>query len=115
MSTVYYNETHQRIVESGISAIKTVLMGDDTSEILSVLLCLDFYLDPYYKNTLSYEKEIFDLLQELVVSTRNDDVIGTCLQLIGDYCTFPLAIMEKGFDKIKDNWRPDVRYILDRP
>lgn len=93
MATVYYN----------------------VSEIRAILLCLDFYLDPYYKNSLSYETEIYGLLQELVLCSQDDDVIRACLQLIEDYSCIPLSILEEGFDYIKDNWKPDVRYILNRP
>lgn len=115
MATVYYDDSHQKIVESGISEIKKVLFGNNTSEIRSVLLCLDFYLDPYYKNTLSYETEIYDLLQELVIYSHDDGVIRSCLQLIRDYSCIPLSTLEEGFDNIIDNWKPDVRYILNRP
>lgn len=115
MATVYYDESHQKIVESGISELENVLFGNNTSEIRSVLLCLDFYLDPYHKNTLSYETKIYDLLQRLVLCSQDDDIIRACLQLIGDYSCTPLSILEEGFDSIKDNWKPDVRYILNRP
>lgn len=115
MATIYYDDSHEKIVESGISAIKRVLFGNNTSEIKSVLLCLDFYLDPYYKNTLSYETEIYDLLQEPVICSQDDAVISACLQLIGDYSCTPFSILEEGFEKIKDNWKPDVRYILNQP
>ena len=115
MATVYYDDSHKKIVESGISAIRRVLFNNNTSEIISLLFCLDFYLDPYYKNTLSYEKEIYDLLQELVISSQDDDIIRACLQLIEDYSCIPLSILEQGFDKIKQNWKPDVKYILNRP
>ena len=103
MATVYYDDSHKKIVESGISAIREVLFDNNTSEIKSLLLCLDFYLDPYYKNTLSYETEIYDLLQELVLSSQDDDIIRACLQLIGDYSCIPLSILEQGFDKITIN------------
>lgn len=55
MATIYYDDSHKIVIEGSISAIKSVLFGNNTSEIKSVLLCHDFYLDPYYKNTLSYE------------------------------------------------------------
>ena len=115
MSTIYYDDSHQKIIEGGISEIKRVLLGNDTPEIKSVLLCLDFYLDPYYKNTLSYETEIYDLLQGLVICSQDDDIIRACLQLIGNYSCIPLSILEENFDKVKDNWKPDVRYILNQP
>ena len=91
------------------------LFGDDIKQIRSLLFCLDYYLDPYYKNTLPYEKEVYDSLQKLVISSRNDDVIDDCLQLIGDHCCYPLTIMEQGFENIKDSKKPDARYELNQP
>lgn len=112
---VTYDESHMKIVESGICDINRVLFGDDIKQIRSLLFCLDYYLDPYYKNTLPYEKEVYDSLQKLVISSRNDDVIDDCLQLIGDYCRYPLTIMEQGFENIKDSKKPDARYELNQP
>ena len=114
MATVFYDESHKKIVESGISSIRSVLCGSDVSEIKSVLLCLDLYLDPYYENTLTFEMEIYDLLQELVISSQDDDVIIACLQLIEDYSCTHLTILGEKFEQIKEKWKPDVKYILNR-
>lgn len=112
---ITYDESHKKIVESGVDEIEKVLFGDDVDMIRDLLFCLDIYLDPFYKNQLSYEREIYDLLQKLVISSQNDDIIDDCLQLIEEYACQPLTIMEKGFEHIKENKKPYARYVIDLP
>lgn len=45
--TVTYDQSHRDIAKGGIDKIRAVLSGDDTGQALSLLLCLDYYLDPY--------------------------------------------------------------------
>ncbi len=113
--TITYDETHQKIVEDGINSIKEVLFGENTHLIRQLLFCLDFYLDPYYGNRLPYEKEVYDLLQELVVTSQDDEIIYGCLSLIESYACVPLTIMEQNFAKIKDSQKPYAKYILEQP
>lgn len=49
---VTYSNAEKKIVESGADAIHKVLAGDDADAKERLLFCLDYYLDPYYKNTL---------------------------------------------------------------
>ncbi|MDE5778028.1 MAG: hypothetical protein K2I10_05920 [Lachnospiraceae bacterium] len=98
---ITYDDTHKAIVEKGIDSIRQILFSDDKAMIRSVLFCLDYYLDPYYKNRLSYENEIFELLQEVAVSSRDDEVIDDCLQLIKDYACINLTIMNEKSDNQK--------------
>lgn len=113
--TITYDETHQKIVEDGINSIKEVLFGDNIHQIRQLLFCLDLYLDPYYGNRLPYEKEVYDLLQELVVTSQDDEIIYGCLSLIESYACVPLTIMEQNFAKIKDSQKPYAKYILEQP
>ena len=84
--TVYYEARHKAIAEGGVEGIAAVLRGDDEAEKASLLLCLDYYLDPYYGCTLAHESEIFALLQELLLSERSQAIRDDILQLLGDYC-----------------------------
>ncbi|HBA51059.1 MAG TPA: hypothetical protein DCZ91_25320 [Lachnospiraceae bacterium] len=61
---------------------------------------------------LPYEKEVYDLLQELVISSQDDDVIDDCLQLIRDYSCVPLTILEQGIGKMKDSRKADAMEVL---
>ena len=112
---VVYTDKENEIAESGIEKIKEVLFGDDTYHTLQLLACLDYYLDPYYKNRLPYEKEIYELLEQLVVSSDDDNILNEALHLISDYGYTELLILEKNFESIKDSAKPYVRYILSQP
>lgn len=115
MATVRYDASHEQIAEGGIGGIRAVLLGDDLPEIRSLLLCLDGYLDPYYHRTLPYEREIWEVLQELTLRSRDDAVIDACLQLLGDYTCMPLSILGAGFSRVSEHRKPEVRALLDRP
>lgn len=107
-----YNENEKKIAEGGFDGIKKVLCGDDVTKSRRLLFCLDRYLDPIYQIKLDYEKDIFELLQEIVISSDNDEIIDDCLQLLGDYATEPLTILENGIENIKSNMRSQARYVL---
>lgn len=83
---MYYEARHKAIAEGSVEGIATVLRGDDEAEKASLLLCIDYYLDPYYGCTLAHESENFALLQELLLSERSRAIRDDILQLLGDYC-----------------------------
>ena len=68
--TVRYSDREKMIVEEGLAAVERVLTGDDTDAIERLLLCLDYYMDPYYGNRLPYERELIVLLQNLILSSN---------------------------------------------
>ena len=110
---VTYNESHKNIVCGGIDRIRAAFAEGDTNELLSLLLCLDFYLDPYYGHKLPYEKEVFDLLQEMAVKSSDNDVTEDCLNLLSSYSYPPFTVLEKNIDSIKvDNTRQMIRDFL---
>ena len=103
----------KKIVESGITALREALFCDDTEFVRQMLFCLDFYLDPYYQNQLAYEDAVYDLLQELAVTTQSDAVAKDCFDLIGSYgFGAPLPIIEQHFDGLREQLKPDARYVL---
>lgn len=112
---VSYDENEVAVVETGIEAIRTVMFSQNITQIRKLLLCLDKYLDPYFQCRLLYEHEIFEVLQELVVSSQSDEVIADTLQLLGDYCTISLNFIETHFDQIKESMKPNVRDVLSMP
>ncbi len=110
---VTYNENHRKIICSGIDAIRAAFAEGDTGAILSLLLCLDFYLDPYYGHKLPYENEVFDLLQETAVKSSDNDVTEDCLNLLSSYSYPPFTVLEKNIDSIKaDNTKQMIRDFL---
>ena len=111
-SFVSYDRSHRELVKSGADKIKEVFESGDTKLIREILLCLDYYLDPYYNCRLPHENEVYELLQKLLITNRDDDIIDDCIQLIGDYYTLDPDIIRKGFDNIKENKKADVRDML---
>lgn len=58
-----YGEAELAIVESGAAAIADVLKNGDFKACDSLLLCLDFYLDPYYGKTLPEREKVIEVLR----------------------------------------------------
>ena len=108
-------EEEKRIAESGTAAIRAVLFGADPDAAERLLLTLDWYLDPYYKQTLPYQEEIFTMLEELVTVSQHDGILDSALQLLGDYCRRDYPILREHFERIKDSAKPDVLYLLNSP
>lgn len=111
--SVWADKEHEQIVQAGIPAIREALFGEPYLA-QQILLTLDLHLDPYYKQPLPYEREIYTLLEELIVTSRDDDVLEDAVHLLG-YARCPLPILEQNIDKVKDSVKPDVLYILHAP
>lgn len=107
-----YDQSHRDIVTGGIDKIRAVLGGGDTGQILSLLFCLDYYLDPYYGHRLPYENEVLRLLEETVITSDNDEVIEDCLDLLSSYGSAPFSVLEKNINSVKENMRQEVRNFL---
>ena len=109
---VTYSNAEKKIVESGADAIHKVLAGDDADAKERLLLCLDYYLDPYYKNTLPYESEIIKLLEHVIISGNTLSVKEDALNLLTSYAYPPFFILEQNLGQIEDQLMPDVMYAL---
>ena len=112
MSFVSYTSKHSNIVKSGIESISNVLNGKDTAEKLSLLLCLDKFLDPYYGYNLPYKNEIEALLQNVIVNNNTIEVKEDALHLLTAYCWPPFIILENNLSKIEPELLPDVKYAI---
>ena len=109
---VTYSNAEKKIVESGADAIHKVLAGDDADAKERLLFCLDYYLDPYYKNTLPYESEIIKLLEHVIISGNPLSVKEDPLNLLTSYASPPFYILEQNLGQIEDQLMPDVMYAL---
>ena len=112
MRTVTYTDDEKKIAESGISAIRNILMGADMEAKERLLFCLDYYLDPYYKKTLPYEAEVAALLQEVIVSPNPLSVKEDALNLLISYEYPPFSILENNLSKVETELLPDITYAL---
>ena len=112
MRFVSYSKDERNIVESGISEIQKVLMGSDSDKKRRLLFCLDRYMDPYYGYHLPFQEKLTKLLETVVVSPNDNDVIEDALQLLRDYAYGPFEIMEKGVGRIPKELRPEVLEVI---
>ena len=115
MSYTSYSDDEKAIVRSGIKSIRAVLEGSDTAAKSRLLLCLDWFMDPYFGQDISaINDELVELLQGVIVSPDPVDVKERAIQLLMDYTWGPYPILEANLDTIDKEILPDVKYIINR-
>lgn len=111
---VHYGEEEFETVRSGIDAIEAVMTGQDLHARERLLFYLDWYMDPYYGKDLSVLGEpLKELLQRVVVTDPDAGIVEESLHLLEAYTTGPYAILEKNADRVAEEFRPEVLYLLD--
>ncbi|MBR5425943.1 MAG: hypothetical protein IK106_05420, partial [Clostridiales bacterium] len=111
---VSYSEEERKLVrEGGIDAIRQVLTGSDTEKKRSLLLCLDWFMDPYYNQDISsFKEELIALLETVIVSPNPIKVKDDALQLLSDYCRGPFPTLEQHVDEIEDELKANAEYTI---
>lgn len=108
-SYVTYGEKEKEIVKSGIAAIREVLMGENADKKESLLLALDWFMDPYYKQDI-YIADIWDdlceLLETVIITPNDEEVAEDAWHLLSSYAWPPFEILEKNMDKVPEQLRP---------
>ena len=113
MSYTSYSDDEKAIVRSGIKSVRAVLEGSDTAAKSRLLLCLDWFMDPYFGQDISaINDELVELLQEVVTSADPAYVKEQAIQLLMDYTWGPYPILESHLDTIDEEILPDVKYII---
>ncbi len=112
MKTVHYTDREAEIVANGLPGVKEILMGEDSEAKERLLLCLDYYMDPYYGRRPDYERELAGLLQTVIISQNPLSVKEDALRLLTDYGYPPFSILEQGLEKVEPELRGDVTYTL---
>lgn len=111
---VSYSGDEKEIVRQGIGAIRSVLTGNDESAKLRLLLCLDWFMDPYYGQDISdIRDELIDLLQEVIVTDDSKFVKEDALDLLSSYAYGPFPILEENIRKMDEEILPNVEYVVD--
>ncbi len=112
-SYVEYSENDRELVRKGIDGIRKVLLGTDTARKLSILLCLDWVMDPYYGQDISnIHEELVDLLQTVIISPNEYDVIEDAINLLASYEWPPFPIIEKNRNLIPEKFQEEIAYLL---
>ena len=110
-----YGDAEREIVKSGYKAIEAVLVGHDVDAKRRLLFYLDWYIDPYYKHDLTdlYEP-LKDLLQKMVITENEDDVIEDALFLLESHTDPPYEMLREYIDKAPQQFLPKVRYLINQ-
>ncbi|MBV1909347.1 MAG: hypothetical protein KUG78_08490 [Kangiellaceae bacterium] len=82
MSFVQYDKKHAEVVETGIESIISYYGENSLKEKRSLLLCLDRYLDPYYKYDLSYAGKIYKWLDNELTKAPTIEIKEDIFQLL---------------------------------
>ncbi|MGN0638527.1 MAG: hypothetical protein ACI4J0_09150 [Huintestinicola sp.] len=111
---VTYTDNDRETVRKGISEIARILLGTDTDRKLSMLLCLDWFMDPYYKQDISnIHDDLVNLLQTVIISAYEDDVIEDAIDLLTSYELPPFPIIEQNRNLIPQKFQDDITYLLE--
>lgn len=110
-SYVTYSKKEKEIVKSGIAAIREVLMGENADKKESLLLALEWFMDPYYGQSI-YIVDIWDdlceLLQTVIITPNDEAVAEDAWYLLEAYTWPPFEILENNMDKVPEQLRPYV-------
>lgn len=113
ISCTSYGKNEIQIIKKGIDAIRDVLMGDNVNEKLSLLLALDWFMDPYYKQDIyiaHIRDDLVELLQTVIISSDEDEVSEDALNLLISYEWPPFRILEENMEKVSKGLKP---YVLE--
>ena len=111
---VTYTDKDRDIVRKGICEIAKVLLGDDAQRKLSMLFCLDWFMDPYYQQDISdIHDDLVLLLQTVITEPNEDDVIEDAIELLMSYELPPFPLIEEKRNRIPLKFQDDIAYLLD--
>ena len=113
VSYISYGEDEKKIIREGSASIREVLMGRDIDKKKSLLFALDWFMDPYYKQDISnLHDDLITLLEEVIISSEDDEVSEDALNLLSSYEWPPFKILEKNLHKVSARLKPDVLYVI---
>lgn len=110
-----YGDSELEIVRKGIPAIRSVLLGEDTQKQKNLLLALDWFMDPFYKQDISkiYD-ELLDILQTVVIFAEDHDVAEDAFGLLSDYAWPPFTIIEQNLDQVFEERRHLIQTLMEQ-
>ena len=79
---IEYTKKHCTVVEGGINEILKFYESADKKNKLSLLFCLDRYLDPYYEHKLAHEKMIYKWLKSEKTKTSDKEISSEISELL---------------------------------
>ena len=108
-----YTEREMQCVKEGIGAVRSVLSGTDTEAKRRLLFYLDWYMDPYYRQDISdIKKDLKEMLEKVVVSPNEEDVIDEALHLLEGYTDATYPILAAYLGNLSGKHKPKALYLL---
>ena len=108
-----YGETEKEIIRRGLPAVEAVLLRGGREEKLRLLLALDWFMDPYFRqDTAAMADGLCRLLQTAAVSSGDTEVSEAALGLLTDYCWPPFPILEAGLESVPAETRGEALYAV---
>jgi len=80
--SITYDKSHVEIVESGFNSFKMAFQKANENEKNSLLFCLERFVDPYYSDSIEYEKELYDWLVIILNSKESLTVKENSLDVL---------------------------------
>ena len=113
MDSGMYTEREVQCLKEGMGAVRSVLSGTDTEAKRRLLFYLDWYMDPYYKQDISdIKKDLKEMLEKVVVSPNEEDVIDEALHLLEGYTDPPYPILAAYLGTLSEKHKPKALYLL---
>lgn len=109
----HYGEAEFNTIRAGIEAIEAVLIGSDIHAKERLLYCLDWYMDPFYKNDLSKLQEpLFELLQKIAITDKNIGIVDEAFHLLEAYTEGPYELLAKNIGSVPEEYKPTALYLV---
>ena len=113
MDSGMYTEREMQCVKEGIGAVRSVLSGTDTEAKRRLLFYLDWYMDPYYRQDISdIKNDLKEMLEKVVVSPNEEDVIDEALHLLEGYTDPPYPILAAYLGNLGEKHKPKALYLV---
>lgn len=88
-------------------------VGDGYGSETAPAFYLDWYMDPYYKQDISdIKKDLKEMLEKVVVSPNEEDVIDEALHLLEGYTDPPYPILAAYLGNLGKKHKPKALYLL---
>lgn len=113
MDSGMYTEREVQCLKEGMGAVRSVLSGTDTEAKRRLLFYLDWYMDPYYRQDISdIKNDLKEMLEKIVVSRNEEDVIDEALHLLEGYTDPPYPILAAYLGNLSEKHKPKALYLL---
>lgn len=89
------------------------VVGDGYGSETAPAFYLDWYMDPYYKQDISdIKNDLKEMLEKVVVSPNEEDVIDEALHLLEGYTDPPYPILAAYLGNLSEKHKPKALYLL---